>query len=84
LEDDFLKMVGDLSYCLNQSFHFFDRVSMVSSKVGFLPEDFFSIDLLVVPLWGLGSVHAYDRPADFLGQLSLSTLSFITIDILST
>ena len=29
------------------------RVSIVSPVVSFLPEDFYSIDLLVVPLWGL-------------------------------
>jgi hypothetical protein len=29
------------------------RVSIVSPEVLFLPEDFYSVDLLVVPLWGL-------------------------------
>jgi hypothetical protein len=29
------------------------RVSIQSPDVGFLPEDFYSLDLLVVPLWGL-------------------------------
>jgi Na+-transporting methylmalonyl-CoA/oxaloacetate decarboxylase gamma subunit len=29
------------------------RVSVQSPNVGFLPEDFYSLDLLVVPLWGL-------------------------------
>jgi Na+-transporting methylmalonyl-CoA/oxaloacetate decarboxylase gamma subunit len=29
------------------------RVSVKSPDVGFLPEDFYSLDLLVVPMWGL-------------------------------
>eukprot|EP00934_Nitzschia_sp_Nitz4_P004433 Nitzschia sp. Nitz4//scaffold14_size191712//8120//21306//NITZ4_001700-RA/size191712-processed-gene-0.39-mRNA-1//-1//CDS//3329536858//4423//frame0 len=29
------------------------RVSIASPSVGFLPSDFYSVDLLVVPLWGL-------------------------------
>jgi len=29
------------------------RVSIVSPSIGFLPENFYSINLLVVPLWGL-------------------------------
>ena len=31
----------------------FIRVSIVSPDVGFLREDFYSVNLLVVPLWGL-------------------------------
>lgn len=29
------------------------RVSITSPNVGFLPEEFYSVDLLVIPLWGL-------------------------------
>lgn len=37
----------------NYNFFVMSRVSVVSPDVLYLPEDFYSLDLLVVPLWGL-------------------------------
>jgi hypothetical protein len=42
------------------------RVSIQSPSVGFLPEDFYSINLLVVPLWGLYS----NMTAQLVSQIS--------------
>lgn len=42
------------------------RVSIQSPDVGFLPEDFYNIDLLVVPLWGLYS----NMTAQLVSQIS--------------
>jgi hypothetical protein len=42
-----------ICFAVSLTTNFSNRVSVVSPEVLFLPEDFYSLDLLVVPLWGL-------------------------------